>query len=177
VWRRTRHAESKPSQNGKKFVAAGLQTRPFAAPHKNEDRPHLQVNNTTKTLSGGPAGGAYPHFCEGLQTDWFAARLQQIFFRQNYPACVVRLLDLDRPFTNHRTAANRHETKQLRWLNRNRHPPRTLVSTSSVVTLPPSAAPAALDGIAVADRASRGKGKGFRSVQSPGAAAWRGRWR
>jgi hypothetical protein len=43
---------------GKKFVAAGLQTRPFATPHKNEDRPHLQVNNTTKTLSGGPAGGA-----------------------------------------------------------------------------------------------------------------------
>jgi hypothetical protein len=65
---------------GKKFVAAGLQTRPFAAPHKNEDRPHLQVNNTTKTLSGGPTGGAYPHFCEGLQTAWFAARLQQIFF-------------------------------------------------------------------------------------------------
>jgi hypothetical protein len=66
--------------SGKKFVAAGLQTRPFAAPHKNEDRPHLQVNNTTKTLSDGPAGGAYPHFCEGLQTAWFAARLQQIFF-------------------------------------------------------------------------------------------------
>jgi hypothetical protein len=54
------------SLRGKKFVAAGLQTRPFAASHKNEDRPHLQVNNTTKTLSGGPAGGAYPHFCEGL---------------------------------------------------------------------------------------------------------------
>jgi hypothetical protein len=36
--------------------------------------------NTTKTLSGGPAGGVYPHFCEGLQTAWFAARLQQIFF-------------------------------------------------------------------------------------------------
>jgi hypothetical protein len=64
----------------KKFVAARLQTRPFAAPHKNEDRPHLQVNNTTKMLSGELAGGAYPHFCEGLQTAWFAARLQQIFF-------------------------------------------------------------------------------------------------
>jgi hypothetical protein len=70
-----------PDVRGKKFVAAGLQTRPFAAPHKNEDRPHLQVNNTIKTLSGGPVGGVYPHFCEGLQTAWFAARLQQIFFR------------------------------------------------------------------------------------------------
>jgi hypothetical protein len=54
----------------------------FAAPHKNEDRPHLQINNTTKTLSGGTAGGAYPHFCEGLQTAWFAAGLQQFFFRK-----------------------------------------------------------------------------------------------
>jgi hypothetical protein len=53
---------------GKKFVAVRLQTRLFAAPHKKEDRPHPQVNNTTKTLSGGPAGGAYPPFCEGLQT-------------------------------------------------------------------------------------------------------------
>jgi hypothetical protein len=89
---------------------------------------------------------------------WRRTRHAESKASQNYPACVVRLLDLDRPFTNHRTAANRHETKQLRWLNRNRNPPRTLVSTSSVVTLAPSAA--ALDGIAVADRASRGKGKG-----------------
>jgi hypothetical protein len=28
-----------------------------------------------------PAGGTYPPFCEGLQTAWFAAGLQQIFFR------------------------------------------------------------------------------------------------
>jgi hypothetical protein len=41
---------------------------------------NADANNTTKTLSGGPAGGVYPHFCEGLQTAWFAARLQQIFF-------------------------------------------------------------------------------------------------
>jgi hypothetical protein len=27
-----------------------------------------------------PAGGTYPPFCEGLQTAWFAAGLQQIFF-------------------------------------------------------------------------------------------------
>jgi hypothetical protein len=47
------------------------------------DRPHLQVNNTNKTLSGGPAGGVYPPFCEGLQTAWFAAGLQQIFFRRS----------------------------------------------------------------------------------------------
>jgi hypothetical protein len=47
------------------------------------DRPHPQVNNTTKTLSGGPAGGAYPPFCEGLQTAWFAVGLQQIFFPIN----------------------------------------------------------------------------------------------
>jgi hypothetical protein len=40
----------------------------FAAPHKKVDRPHLQANNTTKTLSGGLAGGVYPPFCEGLQT-------------------------------------------------------------------------------------------------------------
>jgi hypothetical protein len=65
---------------GKKFVAVRLQTRLFAAPHKKEDRSHPQVNNTTKTLSGGPAGEAYPPFCEGLQTAWFAAGLQQIFF-------------------------------------------------------------------------------------------------
>jgi hypothetical protein len=68
------------SSSGKKFVAARLQTRLFAAPHKKEDRSHPQVNNTTKTLSGGPAGGAYSPFCEGLQTAWFAAGLQQIFF-------------------------------------------------------------------------------------------------
>jgi hypothetical protein len=36
--------------SGKKFVAAGLQTRPFAAPHKNEDRPHLQVHQITFLL-------------------------------------------------------------------------------------------------------------------------------
>jgi hypothetical protein len=59
---------SSPPASGKKFVAARLQTRLFAAPHKKEDRSHPQVNNTTKTLSGGPAGGAYPPFCEGLQT-------------------------------------------------------------------------------------------------------------
>jgi hypothetical protein len=35
---------------GKKFVAAGLQTRPFAVPHKNEDRPHLQVHQITFLL-------------------------------------------------------------------------------------------------------------------------------
>jgi hypothetical protein len=35
---------------GKKFVAAGLQTRPFASPHKNEDRPHLQVHQITFLL-------------------------------------------------------------------------------------------------------------------------------
>jgi hypothetical protein len=28
--------------------------------------------------------GAYPHFCEGLQTAWFAARLQQIFFQTKH---------------------------------------------------------------------------------------------
>jgi hypothetical protein len=70
-----------PSRTGKKFVAARLQIRLFAAPHKKEDRSHPQVNNTTKTLSGGPAGGAYLPFCEGLQTAWFAAGLQQIFFQ------------------------------------------------------------------------------------------------
>jgi hypothetical protein len=51
---------------GKKFAAAGLQTRMFAAPHKKEARPQPQVNNITKTLPGGPAGGLYPPFCEGL---------------------------------------------------------------------------------------------------------------
>jgi hypothetical protein len=66
---------------GKKFAAARLQTRLFAAPHKKVDRPHLQANNTTKTLSGRPAGGVYPPFCEGLQTAWFAAGLQHILFR------------------------------------------------------------------------------------------------
>jgi hypothetical protein len=30
-----------------------------------------------------PAGGTYPPFCEGLQTAWFAAGLQQIFFPHN----------------------------------------------------------------------------------------------
>jgi hypothetical protein len=30
-----------------------------------------------------PAGGAYPPFCEGLQTAWFVAGLQQIFFLPN----------------------------------------------------------------------------------------------
>jgi hypothetical protein len=74
---------SKCNKNGKKFVAAGLQTRPFAAPHKNEDRPHLQVHQITFLLYYWPAGGIYPHFCEGLQTAWFAARLQQIFFHKN----------------------------------------------------------------------------------------------
>jgi hypothetical protein len=58
---------------GKKFAAARLQTRMFAAPHKNEDRPHLQVNNITKTLPGGHAGGIYYPFCEGC--------LQQKIFR------------------------------------------------------------------------------------------------
>jgi hypothetical protein len=79
---RQRHGTNQIVQGcGKKFVAARLQTRLFAAPHKKEDRSHPQVNNTTKTLSGGPAGGAYPPFCEGLQTAWFAAGLQQIFFQ------------------------------------------------------------------------------------------------
>jgi hypothetical protein len=61
---------------GNFFALARLQTRLFAAPHKKEDRPHLQANNTTKTLSGGPAGGVYPPFCGRLQTAWFAAGLQ-----------------------------------------------------------------------------------------------------
>jgi hypothetical protein len=33
-----------------------------------KNMPHLQVNNTTKTLSVGHAGRVYPPFCEGLQT-------------------------------------------------------------------------------------------------------------
>jgi hypothetical protein len=33
--------------DGKKFVAARLQTRLFAAPHKKVDRPHLQVHQIT----------------------------------------------------------------------------------------------------------------------------------
>jgi hypothetical protein len=35
------------AKQGKKFAAAHLQTRLFAAPHKNEDRPHLQVHQIT----------------------------------------------------------------------------------------------------------------------------------
>jgi hypothetical protein len=39
----------------------------------------MRISPTCR-LSGGPAGGVYPHFCEGLQTAWFAGGLQQIFF-------------------------------------------------------------------------------------------------
>jgi hypothetical protein len=38
----------------------------FTAPHKNKVRLHPQVNNITKTLPDGPAGGVYPLFYEGL---------------------------------------------------------------------------------------------------------------
>lgn len=72
--------EGPPLSTGKKFVATRLQTRLFTVPHKKEDISYPQVNNTTKTLSDGPAGGAYPHFCEWLQIAWFAPGLQQIFF-------------------------------------------------------------------------------------------------
>jgi hypothetical protein len=67
--RASEHQPTVPLCNclGKKFVAARLQTRLFAAPHKKEDRSHPQVNNTTKTLSGGPAGGAYPPFVRGCK--------------------------------------------------------------------------------------------------------------
>jgi hypothetical protein len=57
--KKARRAASSPYQAllGKKIAAA---------PHKNENRPHLQVNNTIKTLSDKPAGGLYPYFCERL---------------------------------------------------------------------------------------------------------------
>jgi hypothetical protein len=78
-WGRCGPAAALGDKLGKKFAAAGLQTRMFAVPHRKEDRAHLQVNKTTKTLPGGPAGGLYLPFCEGLQTSSFAAGLQQIF--------------------------------------------------------------------------------------------------
>jgi hypothetical protein len=65
---------------GKKFVAARLQTRLFAAPHKKEDRPHPQVNNTTKTLSGGPAGGTYSHFCSRAANSLVCSQAAANFF-------------------------------------------------------------------------------------------------
>jgi hypothetical protein len=39
-------------------------------------------NNTTKTLSDGPASGVYLSFCEGLQTVWFVGGLHQKKFRK-----------------------------------------------------------------------------------------------
>jgi hypothetical protein len=36
-----------PALNGNKFVAAQLQTRMFTAPHKKEDKAHLQVHQVT----------------------------------------------------------------------------------------------------------------------------------
>jgi hypothetical protein len=44
-WRRLQLTRAR--RLGKKFVAARLQTRLFAAPHKKVDRPHLQVHQIT----------------------------------------------------------------------------------------------------------------------------------
>jgi hypothetical protein len=42
--------------------------------------PTRSNNNTTKTLSAGPAGGVYPPFCEGLQTTLVCSSAAPNFF-------------------------------------------------------------------------------------------------
>jgi hypothetical protein len=48
--------------------------------------PTRSNNNTTKTLSAGPAGGVYPPFCEGLQTTLVCSSAAPNFFP--YEECV-----------------------------------------------------------------------------------------
>jgi hypothetical protein len=62
---------------GKKFGAALLQTRVFAAPHKKEDRPHPQQQ---KCYLVDLQVGSIHLFVRGCKTLWFAAVLHQIFF-------------------------------------------------------------------------------------------------
>jgi hypothetical protein len=66
--------------SGKKFGAALLQTRVFAASHKRRIDPTRSNNNTTKMLFAGPAGGVYLPFCEGLQTTLICSSAVPNFF-------------------------------------------------------------------------------------------------
>jgi hypothetical protein len=62
---------------GKKFGAALLQIRVFAAPHKKDDRPHLQQQ---KCYLVDLQVGSIHLFVRGCKPLWFAAVLHQIFF-------------------------------------------------------------------------------------------------
>jgi hypothetical protein len=66
-----------PAEKGKKFGAALLQTRVFAAPHKKEDRPHPQQQ---KCYLVDLQVGSIHLFVRGCKPLWFAAVLHQIFF-------------------------------------------------------------------------------------------------
>jgi hypothetical protein len=63
--------------HGKKFGAALLQTRVFAAPHKKEDRPYSQQQ---KCYLVDLQVGSIILFVRGCKPLWFAAVLHQIFF-------------------------------------------------------------------------------------------------
>jgi hypothetical protein len=63
---------------GKKFGAALLQTRVFAASHKKKDRPHPQQQ---KCYLMDLQVGSILLFVRGCKLLWFAAVLHQIFFR------------------------------------------------------------------------------------------------
>jgi hypothetical protein len=58
----------------KKFATARLQTKMFTAPHKKENRPHLQVNNTTKTICSRTIANFFPMvtvaLCDHAEVQW-----------------------------------------------------------------------------------------------------------